>query len=208
MKNHKGFAALEGLLIFVIIAILGFTGWYVYSARNKTNQTLDNANAANNSTVKYSKSSKATPSGESKVSLDKTYEGDLSYGNDKHKISVKYPSSWVVKNDGGAVVVTDNKGSETFIFGGRGFEETDLKSNDTEFTVDGTAFIDSIVTHPDGSLVNHTIRFKDTESKEIKLAKDQLMGLPVFRTVDYPSGQGESYREVLARIYLSFTVES
>jgi len=43
MKSQKGFAALEGVLILVIFAIIGFTGWFVYHARNTANQNLNSA---------------------------------------------------------------------------------------------------------------------------------------------------------------------
>jgi cytoskeletal protein RodZ len=55
MKNNKGFAVIEGLLILVIIAILGGTGWYVYQAHNNATNTLTNADAANSSAANYSK---------------------------------------------------------------------------------------------------------------------------------------------------------
>lgn len=51
MKSQKGFAALEGLLILVIIAILGFTGWYVHKSSDKASQNLNNAVKANNQTA-------------------------------------------------------------------------------------------------------------------------------------------------------------
>lgn len=40
MKSQKGFAALESLLIVVIIAIVGGTGWYVMRAKNNADITL------------------------------------------------------------------------------------------------------------------------------------------------------------------------
>lgn len=49
MRNNKGFSVVEGLLILIIVGILGFTGWYVYDARNKTTDSLVNADAANSS---------------------------------------------------------------------------------------------------------------------------------------------------------------
>lgn len=38
--NQKGFTAIEGLLIFVIIGIIGGTGYYVYHANQKVGDTL------------------------------------------------------------------------------------------------------------------------------------------------------------------------
>lgn len=58
MKNQKGFSALEALLILVIIGILGGTGWYVWSSKNKTDQALNNAaNSSVNETTAKTKNS-------------------------------------------------------------------------------------------------------------------------------------------------------
>lgn len=43
MKNDKGFAVLESLLILIIIAIIGGTGWYVLNAKHKTDNTYSNS---------------------------------------------------------------------------------------------------------------------------------------------------------------------
>jgi hypothetical protein len=41
--NQKGFGAVEGLLILILISILGFTGYYVYHTRNNATLTYNNA---------------------------------------------------------------------------------------------------------------------------------------------------------------------
>lgn len=38
LKDNPGFAAMEGLLILVILAIVGFAGYKVEQARNNTNK--------------------------------------------------------------------------------------------------------------------------------------------------------------------------
>lgn len=43
-KQQSGFSVIEGLLILVILAILGFTGWYVYHSSNQTDNSLSSAN--------------------------------------------------------------------------------------------------------------------------------------------------------------------
>lgn len=40
--NVKGFGAVEGLLIFVVLGIIGGTGWYVYSSQKQTVTEPDN----------------------------------------------------------------------------------------------------------------------------------------------------------------------
>ena len=56
MKSRKeqGFAAVEGALILVIVAILGFTAWYVIKANGNTKDTLNLA-AGTNVAVKTKK---------------------------------------------------------------------------------------------------------------------------------------------------------
>lgn len=52
-KTQSGFALIEGLLIILILAIIGFGGYYVWHSQQQTNKTLDTAkntsqNAAQN----------------------------------------------------------------------------------------------------------------------------------------------------------------
>jgi len=44
-KNQSGFALIEGLLIILIIAIIGFGGYYVWHTQKQTDKTLDTAAA-------------------------------------------------------------------------------------------------------------------------------------------------------------------
>jgi hypothetical protein len=46
-QSQKGFAALEVVLIIVIVAILGFTGWYVIKANGTAKDTLSLAAGTN-----------------------------------------------------------------------------------------------------------------------------------------------------------------
>jgi hypothetical protein len=47
LKNQGGFAALEAVLIVVIVGIIGFAGWFVLNAKDSTDKSL----AGNNSTT-------------------------------------------------------------------------------------------------------------------------------------------------------------
>jgi uncharacterized protein (UPF0333 family) len=60
LGNQKGFAALEAVLIVVILAILGGTGYYVYHANKKADDTLNSASQAAQSSPSKSKSIKAS----------------------------------------------------------------------------------------------------------------------------------------------------
>lgn len=60
-RNQNGFTVVEALLVFVIVAIIGGTGWYVYNANKKTNSTYNEADRSSQSTAKFSKKNTKTP---------------------------------------------------------------------------------------------------------------------------------------------------
>ncbi len=60
IKNQQGFSSVEAILIVVIIAIIGFAGWYVYNANKKANNTIDTASQSNNSAQTVSLTSTKT----------------------------------------------------------------------------------------------------------------------------------------------------
>src|SRR5689334_22132151 len=81
--TSQGFAALEALLIVVIVAILGGTGYYVYHANQKTSDTLNSASKDAQSSPQK-KSSKVDP-----------IANWTAFTSTKGQFSLKYPSSWV-----------------------------------------------------------------------------------------------------------------
>jgi len=46
-KNQKGFSAIEAILILVIVGLIGFTGWYVWNSKKKTENLYDNSTSLN-----------------------------------------------------------------------------------------------------------------------------------------------------------------
>jgi hypothetical protein len=54
-RNQKGFGAVEGLLILILLSILGFTGYYVYHTRNNANSTYNKTASSTNSPQTASK---------------------------------------------------------------------------------------------------------------------------------------------------------
>lgn len=59
MKSQKGFSAVETILLVIIVGLIGFTGWYVYTTQQNTNDSLDTAastsdvTATNQQAAKY-----------------------------------------------------------------------------------------------------------------------------------------------------------
>jgi cytoskeletal protein RodZ len=49
-KNQKGFALIEGIAIFAIVAMIGFVGWYVYHAKNNTDKSYSGTDTVSNNT--------------------------------------------------------------------------------------------------------------------------------------------------------------
>lgn len=81
-SNQSGFTAVETVLILVILAIIGFTAYYVLHTRQNANQTL--ANSVSSGTT-------STP-----------YSGWKTYTNPGKTYSVEYPSGWSLSTTGAA----------------------------------------------------------------------------------------------------------
>lgn len=77
-SNQKGFGAVEGLLILILLTMVGFTGYYVYHSRNNANSTYDSATKAGSSSVQ-------TPTAQSSESK--------TYSNSAYSLSFKYPQN-------------------------------------------------------------------------------------------------------------------
>jgi hypothetical protein len=97
-SNYQGgFSAVEGLLIFIIVGIIGGTGWYVMNANGKTNDTLDNAGLG--TTAKASKKKQTNPPAKTDPLFDW-----LAYSSKTGKYSLKYPPSWATASKEGCDV--------------------------------------------------------------------------------------------------------
>jgi hypothetical protein len=84
-KNQKGFSAIEGILILVIIGVVGFVGWYVRDSSKKSSSSYISANAVSENTNSPKNNSPAPKSS------TKKYSDEFA--------SFEYPSSWKVKRD-------------------------------------------------------------------------------------------------------------
>lgn len=89
---HAGFTIVEPLLILIVLGIIGFTGWYMFRAKNSADASYTNASKSASSTVnatKATKSSFADPG---------AYAGWKSYTMQYEKLSLQYPASWTLKD--------------------------------------------------------------------------------------------------------------
>lgn len=76
--NQKGFAALEAILIVVILAMIGGTGFYVYNSNKKASDTYNSATKVSQSSPAQKTSSKAQFFTIPEWGVKAKYTGDLS----------------------------------------------------------------------------------------------------------------------------------
>jgi hypothetical protein len=95
-KKQNGFALIEGLLIILILAIIGFGGYYVWNTQKNTDKTSNDAISASQS-------------------MEKTSNPDLStYNSTLGGFSFKYPSGWLISGFVGDQPPVDKlRGDET-----------------------------------------------------------------------------------------------
>lgn len=86
--NSKAFGTVETLLVILIVAILGGTGYYVYHANKNTNDTLNSAAKDANGTPKFASKKPTTTK-----ATDETDKRFL-YTSPNHKFSMRLPDGW------------------------------------------------------------------------------------------------------------------
>lgn len=61
--DQRGFSAIETALVVVIVALIGFVGWYVYHSKQKSDDALNAAaSTSQNASPAFKKSTKAAGS--------------------------------------------------------------------------------------------------------------------------------------------------
>ena len=85
-NNEKGFGAVEGILVLVIVVIIGAVGWFVWHNHNKTTPASTTSPVAT-----------TTPTTTTPKTVD-PYAGWKSYTLKYEKLTLKYPSSWTVSD--------------------------------------------------------------------------------------------------------------
>jgi FlaG/FlaF family flagellin (archaellin) len=88
VKNQSGFTAVEGLLIIIALAIVGFTGFYVYHSSKKVDQTNASSTSGNTKTTTPAVRYQAFQSLGVKIKLVGTAK-QFQYSEDQGSVSVK-----------------------------------------------------------------------------------------------------------------------
>ena len=97
-NNEKGFGAVEGLLIVVIVVLIGVVGWFVYKNHNKTTNNTTTSNTATTAPTKTA----STPQ-----SVD-PYAGWKTYTSPDEKFTLKYPTDWTVSNESASGILKES----------------------------------------------------------------------------------------------------
>lgn len=121
--NNKGFTVVEGILIFLALAIIGAVGWYVW----QNNKSSDNSISTTQPVTQKPQKEKTVPL--------KTYT------NEEYGFSFEYPETWQLKVDlkdegrmanEGEVIVTSPNGTNVYFRpnqGGKGGDCWDDQAN-------------------------------------------------------------------------------
>ncbi len=88
--DQTGFAAIEAVLVCVILGIIGFTGYFVWHAKQNTDESLNNTASSQPGIAK-----------KKAVSVDPTGKW-LTVNSMKGTFSIQVPDGWVGYNYGGA----------------------------------------------------------------------------------------------------------
>jgi len=96
-KNQEGFGTLEFVLVFVIVILIGATGWFVYKHHRKSSTSITTVSTSRE--TKPTKNSTQTPS-PNVVWKTATLQFE--------KISYQYPSNWTVTDRSQAVPKLQN----------------------------------------------------------------------------------------------------
>ena len=92
--NQRGFSAVEVVLVFVIVALIGVAGWLVYKNHHKITTTA----STTTSTTKPATTS-TTTNNTTSTQASNPYSGWQTYTNSQ--VSFKYPSDWKASNGPG-----------------------------------------------------------------------------------------------------------
>jgi hypothetical protein len=169
-NNQKGFSAVEGTLILVIIGLVGFVGWFVYDANKKVDDSLNTANQSNSQTTATKKSSTA---------LTETY-------TDPAGFTLNYPADWQFAAKGSK----DLSGKGEY-----GFNQFVSKAN---YQANNNAFILIFSTDESASPANAYAKnvFTDKADRVVSIADSKINGYDAATVTYKIVGEDPSGREV------------
>jgi uncharacterized protein HemX len=88
-RDERGIGHLEGVLVIVIVAVIGFVGWYVYHTKQNSDTALNNAASTSNGAgprfTKNTKSTAAANASTSNASLQTDQQSAASSANQGSK---------------------------------------------------------------------------------------------------------------------------
>jgi predicted negative regulator of RcsB-dependent stress response len=77
-KDERGFSPIETILVLVIVAVIGFVGWFVYHAKQTTDKSLNAANTtSNNAGPKFTTKKQAAASSNTGGTSNANLQSDL-----------------------------------------------------------------------------------------------------------------------------------
>jgi len=94
-RDEAGFSPVELVLVLVIVALIGFVGWYVQHSKQNTDKS---PSAANNSSQATSKQTKKTTTN-AVTPADPTANWTAYTDTSGSGLSVKYPTDWQVQTE-------------------------------------------------------------------------------------------------------------
>ncbi|HZL07568.1 MAG TPA: hypothetical protein VFC50_00030 [Candidatus Dormibacteraeota bacterium] len=77
-QDERGFSPIETILVIVIVAVIGFVGWFVYHAKQTTDKSLNAANTtSNNAGPKFTTKKQAAASSNTGDTSNASLQSDL-----------------------------------------------------------------------------------------------------------------------------------
>lgn len=80
-KNHNGFSAVEALLVFIILCMVGFMGWFVWQSQQAADKTYSHTDTSDSQSAKPKKAAIKTETALAPASVN---------------VSFTYPATWNV----------------------------------------------------------------------------------------------------------------